>query len=279
MGTDERFTIDQARELLDDLIDRAARRRRRMGVLRRMVPVVSAIGIAIAVVAPLRGLLGSRVADTAAPSGGVQPSYVIDVTRLDVGKPGTAEVWWGGRWTSDEYPGHHSCTFAVFDASGVVIGRLDTSWDSLDPIVKEFPAPAIVEINGSPASADVVCGPERIDEPVAYVISEVRVLPRATETGAPGFFVRFRIDWPDDLPVGAAPSTNACSFRVTAVNPGEQPVVVSQHRGTFSAPPGTYDSGSGVIELLAGFPDLSDYAAEVVCHPFTGADVHPSDLP
>src|SRR6266511_3259076 len=241
------------RELLDQVSDRVRRRARRKRVAAATVAaVVFLIGGTLAFWAfgpPQAVTLGQRSDGT----------YILSDFRVrpaldrQTGEeiPDRALVEYRVTWSTPEYPGEHRCNLAVLDADGREVGSLEFEQDSMMP---DPPDGSAIEVNVSdaPASAIGSCRPERLDTPVAYVISDPRVV------------------WADGLAEGEYPGTNACVIDIFAPR-GE----------VFVTSPFTLGTGPGRIEQDVGLgdakrsallgQDLSAYSATVRCEPYTAA--------
>jgi len=183
--------------------------------------------------------------------------------------PGRALVLYRVTWSTPEYPGQHRCNLTVLDAGDREVGSLEFEQDSMMP---DPPLGSAIEVNVSdpPASANGSCGPERLDTPVAYVISDPRVVP----AGEGGIAVAFHVAWPDGLAEGEYPGTNACVIDVFAPS-GE---VFVTYPFTLGVGPGKIEQDVGLGDakrsVLLG-QDLSAYSATVRCEPYTAANVEP----
>ncbi|HEY3023455.1 MAG TPA: hypothetical protein VGK11_07470 [Actinomycetota bacterium] len=183
--------------------------------------------------------------------------------------PGRALVLYRVTWSTPEYPGQHRCNLTVLDAGDREVGSLEFEQDSMMPYP---PLGSAIEVNVSdpPASANGSCGPERLDTPVAYVISDPRVVP----AGEGGIAVAFHVAWPDGLAEGEYPGTNACVIDVFAPS-GE---VFVTYPFTLGVGPGKIEQDVGLGDakrsVLLG-QDLSAYSATVRCEPYTAANVEP----
>lgn len=88
-------------------------------------------------------------------------------------------------------------------------------------------------LDGAAASATGSCEPERLDTPIAYVISDSTVVP-PLHAGA-GMAVAFQVAWPNGLSEGEYPSTNACFIDVFAPSGGSVRDPVLHARGGAGA--------------------------------------------
>src|SRR6266508_3253949 len=259
------------RELLDQVSDRVRRRARRKRVVA-------------ATVAAVVFLIGGTLAFRAfGPPQAVTPgqrsygTYILSDFRVrpaldrQTGEeiPGRALVLYRVTWSTPEYPGQHRCNLTVLDAGDREVGSLEFEQDSMMPLP---PLGSAIEVNVSdpPASANGSCRPERLDTPVAYVISD----PRVVSADGGGLAVAFNVAWPDGLAEGEYPGTNACVIDIFAPR-GE----------VFVTSPFTLGTGPGRIEQDVGLgdakrsallgQDLSAYSATVRCEPYTAAGVWP----
>src|SRR6266540_3506119 len=247
------------RELLDQVSDRVRRRARRKRVVA-------------ATVAAVVFLIGGTLAFRAfGPPQAVTPgqrsygTYILSDFRV---RPAL------DRQTGEEIRGralveYRASTTSLVDADGHEVGSLEFEQDSMMP---HPPLGSAIEVNVSdpPASANGSCGPERLDTPVGYIISDPRVVP----AGEGGIAVAFHVAWPDGLAEGEYPGTNACVIDVFAPS-GE---VFVTYPFTLGVGPGKIEQdvalGDAKRSALLG-QDLSAYSATVRCEPYTAANVEP----
>lgn len=191
--------------------------------------------------------------------------------RTDEEIPGRALVEYQVTWSTSEYPGEHLCELTVFDAGGRQVGSLEFQQASMMP---DPPGGSSIEVdvNGTPTSAAGSCGPERIDTPVAYLISDPIVVPAAHADA--GIAVAFHVAWPDGLGEGGFPGPNACFIEVVAPD-GE---VFARQFFTLAVGPGRIEQdvwlGSEKRSAILG-QDLTAYSATVRCEPYTAAHAEP----
>jgi hypothetical protein len=124
--------------------------------------------------------------------------------RTEEVDPSQAEVSFTTHWSSNRYPGDHRCEIEVFDASGARIGSLTFEMIALSQ-GRHLPMTVAVTAPVDGATARGACDAERLDVPVAHVISdEHAVFGRTLE-------IEYQVRWPDGLPPGGYPGTNACT--------------------------------------------------------------------
>jgi hypothetical protein len=183
--------------------------------------------------------------------------------------PGRALVEYRVTWSTPEYPGDHRCRLTVFDATGAEVGSAAFEQGAMMPRTHSS---FEVEVDGAAATATGSCEPERLDTPIAYVISDPTVVPPLHADA--GMAVAFRVAWPDGLSESEYPSTNACSIEVFAPS-GD---LFATFSFTLGAGPGRIEQdiwlGPEKRSTVLG-QDLSAYSATVRCEPYTAADVEP----
>jgi PASTA domain len=181
--------------------------------------------------------------------------------------PRQADVTFVARWSSNEYPGVHSCTLQVFDPAGAQIGSVSIEMDSMR---KESPSSMPLPVTGPIEGATAIgsCGPERLDTPIAYEISDVHLIDDLT--------VSYVAGWPDSLIEGEYPGTNACTVALfqngdlvaqkhLTLAVGDQQEVTSTQFNQFND------------QLVLVPPSSLD--ATVVCGPYVGEGVYPDPKP
>jgi len=171
------------------------------------------------------------------------------------------------RWSTDEFPGVHNCTLVVRDPAGNEIGSLPFELENLQPATRMTEAtkmtgvgPVAVDGPIEGASADGSCSTERLDTPVAYKISDVRI--------GPGLPITYVVGWPNSLAEGEYPGTNACT---AALWDGE--ALSAAHRFTLSVSEGPQEAA------FEREPEASPTIATVTCMPFVREGVFPDPLP
>jgi len=179
--------------------------------------------------------------------------------------PTQADVTFAARWSSNEYPGVHSCTLQVFDPAGAQIGSVSVEMDSLQrDSLSSMPLAVTGPIEGATATGS--CGPARLDTPVAYEISEVRVN---------GFDVSYIVGWPDSLGEGEYPGTDACTVGLlengNLVAQKHLTLAVPDQQAVMSARFGKFND-----QILLPPPGLD---ATVACEPYVGEGVYPDPKP
>jgi hypothetical protein len=177
-----------------------------------------------------------------------------------------ADVSFTMQWSSNEYPGEHRCSLHVFDAAGSAIGSFSSPIASLlEDNSSSTPVPVTGLIEGATATGS--CGPERLDTPIGYEISDVHLTDDLT--------VSYVAGWPDSLIEGEYPGTNACTVTLfesghpiaekhLTLAVGDQQEVTSTQFNKFN------DS------VLVPRASLD---ATVVCSPYVGEGVYPDPKP
>ncbi len=247
---------------LPEAVERRVRARERR---RRVLAGV----VALALVAAPAWLAWTALRPTPRPgSEGTATTYLLsdfEVTAhvdpvTGAVAPTEADVVFQVRWSSGEFPGVHACTVRIRDAAGEGIGSHTFELASLAETRRAHLRGLPVRGSLDGAMAEGWCSEARLDTPVAYVISDVRV-------GA-DLVVTYRVGWPDSLAEGEYPGTNACT---AALWEGER--LLDAHRFTLSMAEGVYE------EAFTPARDLSPTAATVVCEPFVRPDVFPEPMP
>ena len=199
--------------------------------------------------------------------------------------PMQAEVTFALRWSSNEYPGAHSCTLRVFDQAGAGIGSVSVEMDSM---MRDTSSSMRLPVTGSTngATATGSCGPERLDTPIAYDILDVQVMS--------DLMVSYVAGWPDSLGEGDYPGTNACTVALfengdliaqkhLTLAVGDRQEVTSTQFNRFNdqpvlVPPASLDATVACVPYVREgvFPDpkpLSDTGLEVVPSDLVGAEL------
>ncbi len=269
--------MDDVKELLQDAVGsfeprgderaieaRVERRRR----IRRMIAGV--VGVAVFALA---GWFAWAAFRSVEPRIGSTEFGTYDLSDFDVSEyvdpridevdPTQAEVSFTTDWSSDRYPGVHRCELQVFDASGTRIGSLTFEMTSLSQ-GRHHPMTVPVTAPLDEATATGDCEVERLDVPVAYVISEEHaVFGRTVE-------IAYHVEWPDGLPPDGYPSTNACTAALWTDD------------GLIATAKFTLLVGVGDLATDAGI-DPGDVPARagptVACEPFEREGVFPAPEP
>jgi hypothetical protein len=208
------------------------------------------------------------------------PNYALDLETVTAstdpvtGLP-SAKIRGTMRWNGDEFPGvHDGCIEAVFDAHGDVVGLSTFGWEDQRPPGTRYDD-SVSPLIGDPVTATFACPPQRSDTPVAYEISDVRVLGTFSwqDTGhVGGVQVAMEVAWPAQIHAPAHPSMNACLVQVLGpdgrqvartrhdIGVGPGPLTVKVWRDEFTDPSALDDPGS--------------LTATVDCHPYSTADVY-----
>jgi hypothetical protein len=252
-----------AQDALQRVIRRSERRARR----RRRIAAGLALGVFAAAgwltwtaFRPVGSMVGSTESGTYLLSEFEVGAHLDPATEQVV--PGKADVTFTKLWSSGEYPGVHRCELRVLDAGGSEIGSLSFEMSALTS--KANRPPLVVPVTGSieGATATGSCGPERLDAPVAYVISNERL-----EYVDGRLAVVYEVVRPEGVPDDVQISTQACT---TAAWDSEGRLLGQGHF-TLDAPEGTYDAGIGLDERLRS--DATQ--GTVQCVPF----VHAGEFP
>lgn len=172
--------------------------------------------------------------------------------------PTSAVVTFTTNWSSSKYPGVHRCDVQVLDATGAQVGSGSFKMLSLS---QGHRSPETVPIDGSldGATATGSCSEERLDTPVAAVISGIRVKNP--------FQVTYVVGWPDTLPEGRSPGANACT---TALFAGGE--LVAQEHFTLVGGDGRRET---YITPSSGRIAVEDLEATLVCVPYVHEDEFP----
>jgi hypothetical protein len=180
--------------------------------------------------------------------------------------PTKATVTYRYAWSGDAYPGDHQCSATVFDAAGAEIGRLPTQFISQLPQARG-PQELGVPVNGVPSTASIVCDSERLDTPIAYSISDERVIGVTMRSdGEAAIKYSFHLGWPVELP--AYPGVNACTEELIDANGA----AVSHNRVDYSSPPRTI-TAEVVPDDPRALDQVTSLTLHVECHPWTAADM------
>ncbi len=177
------------------------------------------------------------------------------------------EVTFAMRWSSNDYPGAHSCVMRVVDPSGAEIGSASVEMDSLmQNNSSSMPLPVTGSTEGATATGS--CGPERLDTPIAYDISDVHLMNDLT--------VSYVAGWPGSLGEGEYPGTNACTVALF-----EHGDLISQKHLTLAVG----DQQEVTSIRFNEFDDqivlvpLASLEATVACEPYVQEGVYPDPMP
>jgi hypothetical protein len=175
--------------------------------------------------------------------------------------PAHADVTFTTDWSTVEYPGDHRCYLQVFDSMGSQIGSLSFEMLSLSQgHHNPQSVPVVGPIDGATATGS--CSDERLDTPVAAIISDVRVEDAST--------VSFVVGWPDTISEGGSPGSNACT---TALFAGGE-FVAKEHF--------TLAGGHGPMKMIITRPEQffgEDLEATIVCVPYVHENQFPDPKP
>lgn len=176
------LTRAQAEELLRRLSGQATRRRRGRHIARLAVALL-AVGLVGGTMtwtlASLAGLGDRRTPESGGDNASESPSqpqpYRFEPTVTGEVVEGSAGVDVDVEWASSTYPGEYKCRINLFDAGGQPVGSLDTQFAAL--IATQGLALGPHRSCGVPESGTVFCDPERLDAPVAFVVSNESIDP------------------------------------------------------------------------------------------------------
>jgi hypothetical protein len=260
----------------DDLLSRAHEgprpdlevptNRSRLLVIVTALAVFAAAGwFAWAALRPDRSTVGSTGSGTYILSDFVVSAQVdrateeVDHTQV--------EVTFAMRWSSTEYPGAHSCVLRVFDPSGAEIGSASVELDSLmRNNSSSMPLPVTGLTEGATATGS--CGPERLDTPIAYDISDVHLMSDLT--------VSYVAGWPDKLEEGEYPGTNACTVALFEngglISKKHLTLAVGDQQEVTSTRFNEFDDQIVLVPLAS-------LEATVACEPYVQEGVHPDPTP
>jgi hypothetical protein len=212
-----------------------------------------------------------------------RPNYALDVETVRASTdPGTgqpsAEITGTMRWNGDEFPGvHDGCIEAVFDEQGDVVGLSTFGLEDQRPPGTRY-EDSVSPLIGDPITATFACPPERSDTPVAYEISDVRVVGTFSwqDTGdVDGVEVELHVAWPAELHAPAYPTTNACIVEV--FGPGGRRVARSNHGIGTGPGPLTVKVWRDAFMDPGALEDPGSLTATVSCHPYGTADVYAAE--
>jgi hypothetical protein len=246
-------------------VERRVERRRRT---RRLSAGVVALGVFAATgwltwtaFRPGGSTLGSTGSGTYLLSGFEVGPHVDPVTGEVV--PGPADVTFTTRWSSDEYPGVHQCELRVLGAASSEIGSLSFEMSALSQgRFHAMAVPVTGSIDGATATGS--CDLERLDLPVAYVISNERL-----EYGDGRLSIVYEVAVPEGVPEGQEVGAQACTSAVWNENGG---LLGKGHFTLSGAPEGMQDAGVGHDDETS----MSEAAqATVNCVPY----VHENEFP
>jgi hypothetical protein len=242
--------------------ERVERRKQR----RRLA--ASSVALAVFVVAgwfawtafrPSGSTVGSAESGTYILSDFEVSAHDVDPTHVD--------VIFSTDWSSNDYPGAHSCSLQVLDPSGTVMGLASVEIDSL---MRHSSSSMPLPVNGSTEGATAIgsCDPRRLDTPVAYDISDVQLMKDLT--------VSYVAGWPDGLGDGEYPGTNACTVALF-----ENGHPISQKHSTLAVG----DQQEVTSTRFNEFDDqivlvpLASLEATVACEPYVQEGVYPDPTP
>jgi PASTA domain len=215
---------------------------------------------------------GTKVGSTGSGTYILSDFEVLPHIKRDSVAPGPAEVdptqadvSFAMRWSSNMYPGVHSCTLQVFDPAGAQIGSVSVEMDSSQKgSLSSMPVAVTGPIEGGGASATGSCGPERLDTPIAYDISDVHLMDDLT--------VSYVVGWPDGLGEGEYPGTNSCTAALWFKGD-----LAERYNFTLFAPDGRTADLSFFGERIP-LP-TRQLEATIACEPFVREDVFPDPKP
>lgn len=245
---------------------RVERRRRR----RQVAAGVVALGVFAAGGVLAWAALRPGASTTAAPESstyvlsGFQVRPHVDPASGEV-DPMRADVSFAARWSTDTYPGVHRCEVRILDPAGFDVGSL--SFELSPPSRSgshEFAVPIGGSIEGTTAEGS--CDPDRLDAPVAVVISGERVV-RTVD----GPMVVYDAAPPEGTLDGARPGAQACTATVW----GDDGRLLGT-ASFYSA-----DPSGGVQDVdLDERSSLAEVAqATVTCRPYVREDAFPDPKP
>lgn len=260
-------SVSQDQEVVRRLVERRRRNRRGLAAVVGLIVFAAGAWFAWGGLRPGRPFAPSSV-ETGTyvlsdfhvrPSTDPRSSEIVD---------GEAQVSFRIDWSSDAFPGDHRCTIRIYDSEGNAIGTLETQVTALS---QGNHGEADVAVHGeiAGATADGSCASHRLDTPVAYSISDVRVevIPwNDTIRGESGraLEVHYRATSPAGLGDDDYPGTNACALAVFRADGS----VLRTYEHTI-----TVGAGSTIEARVAR--DLAEdvsgegLSANVVCEPFT----------
>jgi hypothetical protein len=194
----------------------------------------------------------------------IKVTYPYVSPRADA-DPGFAGVEFRSTWTHDTFPGDHNCTVTAYDAAGMV-GETRIELSSLSRVAV-WDHPVAVPVTSEPTVASVTCDAQRLDTPVAFVVSDPRVEP-VTEGGrVSGFRYSFRVDAPPNVRPPEYVGTNVCVV-LLRTSTGKE-LFHGRLTVTTLAP---HTVSSKILRELAGNVDTR-LTLNVSCEPFTGTGV------
>jgi hypothetical protein len=249
-----------------DALQRVIRRSERKARRRRQLAAIVALGVFAAggwltwvAFRPSGWTVGSTESGTYLLSDFEVGPHVDPATEETV--PGKADVTFTRLWSAGEYPGVHRCELRVLDAAGSEIESLSFEMAALSQGNRP---PVVIPVTGSigGATATGSCDPERLDVPVAYVVSNERL--RYVDGR---LAVVYEVARPEGVPGEVQISTQACTV---AAWDGDRRLLGQAHF-TLTAGDGTYDAGVGLDDVSVREATF----ATVKCVPF----VHESEFP
>ncbi len=202
---------------------------------------------------------------TSGPPATVPPSNTVPLPTAEPGHPtygwlftdvaatrgiGEWHVEWVQTWATDEAPGDRRCNVTVWNAAGDVILR----WDVIEASDTRQ-VPNGVTVPEEPALFEGWCEEERLDAPLAYSISDVRISDDGTS-------VSFRVGDPEALPPGMYVGGNQCIAAV--FEPASGHLYSTQF--TIEVQPGRHDFPVEGAQAAG-----ADAVGIVRCEPFTGS--------
>lgn len=110
------------------------------------------------------------------PASGNESNYEFSDIRVRLLDDATARVTFDRNWTTSVYPGERVCTWTVRGDDGSVIGSKTQHSVALGASYDDIYQDVAIDPGSTPASADITCSSDRIDQPASgLTVSDVRL--------------------------------------------------------------------------------------------------------
>jgi hypothetical protein len=181
---------------------------------------------------------------------------------------GSAGVQGHVEWTTSTYPGEHQCRIELLGAGGVPVGSLDFGYSNLSP-ARELHLSLPIPVSAPPETAAMSCDRERLDAPVAFVVSDERIEPVVEDGRVVSIRHSYTVDTPPGVSAPMGVGTNWCESLV--LGPSGEVLVKSQFT-LYTPTPNTFDGELKADDRFASFSreEIEAMTLDVRCEPFTG---------
>jgi hypothetical protein len=224
----------------------------------KLAPLAVGLCLTVLLVVGLFAISRSQPAQPGANAATPAPDSALELRDVRINgepKKGTQEIEYDVAWTTESFPGTHSCTWSAIDADGTVVGTYTTEVTSLRPLAADLSTS--VDVSAVGVSAEGSCDPRRLDvgDPYAYEfrVQNVKMIEESLAA------VTLSSSW-----LGSGwPGTVSCFV-----------LLLDDQGGTLSSTPTSFSiaSGDAVDELKYEVPKgQTAVGAEVAdCRPFSG---------